>query len=218
MVFFPSWTRSTAGEVQAWLGYVFFLLPAGACFALGISPFIEKTVLRALKGLDGFCSRRALVLALGMSVMLAVVARLINIYVFREFPFTDDEWGIRFGGQVLASGRFMVPIPHSIEALPSRFLFGKDGFYTSFDWPGALGVPALGIVSGLGNAVYALVAGLVCFLMLLCAAQLLNRRYAALAAFFLLSSPMMILISGSTHAQNASRLWIALCLCSYAFF
>ncbi|MCA9581985.1 MAG: glycosyltransferase family 39 protein, partial [Myxococcales bacterium] len=143
------------------------------------------------------------------------IARITHVVVYRSFPFTDDEVSLRFGGQVLASGSTMIPIPEWMPAMPGLFLFARDGMLTSFDWIGSQLPWALGILTGTGTLVFAVFAALGSASVGLVATKRLGTPWGLMASLLFIVSPMGFALSGSSHAHVVSRGLIAATLAFY---
>jgi hypothetical protein len=213
--FIPDWANSTAGELHLWLGYILLLVPGGVMIGYALAPLSRPPLdalvallhrLSLLQTLGGFA---------GFALIYMALASAINRLVFLGYPFTDDEWAIRFGGQVLATGRFMAPMPDAIRALPKPFLYARDGYYTSFDWPGSVLTWAVAELTGLNSFVYALVAGLTAVVAAVVVYKLLGRTWAALTITWIVLSPMLLITSGTTHPQSVSRLFVGATVLGY---
>jgi hypothetical protein len=132
-----------------------------------------------------------------------------------DYPVTDDEYGVRFGGQVLALGHLMTPILEPRGCVPHLYLYVRDGLWTSFDWAGVLLGAAVAEATGLGPLVYALVAAVPAVCVGLVAGYRLGKPWALLAIAIAMISPMGWALSMSTHAHVLSRGFLALALLFY---
>jgi hypothetical protein len=143
-------------------------------------------------------------------------ARAGHALFLRDFPFTDDEWAARFGGQVLALGRVALPRPEPTAAFPDLFLYGRDGLWAGLDWLGVQLAWAVAEVTGLGAAVFSLAAALAVLGVLGWGAKRHGAAGGLLAAALFLASPMVDLLSFTTHAHVLSRGALALALWGFA--
>lgn len=213
--FIPDWANSTAGELHLWLGYVLLLAPGGVMIGYALAPLSRAPLDALVAFLHRLSPLQTLGGFIGFAMIYTAMASTINRLVFLSYPFTDDEWAIRFGGQVLATGRFMAPMPEAIRALPKTFLYARDGLYTAYDWPGSVATWALAELTGLDNFVYAIIGGLTAVVAALIVYRLLGRTWAALGIAWIILSPMLLITSGTTHPQSVSRLFVGATVLGY---
>jgi hypothetical protein len=150
-----------------------------------------------------------------LTVFAVAVARLGRYFLLLDFPITDDEYAVDFGGRVLASGHVMAHLALPREALPDLFFYFRNGGVGSFDWVGGQAVAALGHLTGLGSLVWALVAAVPVPALAILIGRRLGPAWGLAAVALFLSSPMALLFSTTTHAQLASRALVALALLAF---
>lgn len=213
--FIPDWANSSPGELHLWLAYVLLLFPGSAMLGHALAPLSRAPLDALVAFLHRLSPLQVLGACAGLAVIYTALAGAINRFVFLGYPFTDDEWALRFGGQVLASGKFMTPLPEAIRALPKAFLYARDGFYTSFDWPGSVSTWAFAELTGLNNFLYAIIAGLTAVVAVVIVYRLLGRNWATLGIAWIILSPMLLITSGTTHPQSVSRLFVGTTVLGY---
>ena len=103
--FHPPFTRIDQGEATLWLAASLLLTPAGLLLGFGYSPSLVKAVSWVSARLGGLTLREKRLGLLGLGLTALAIARLCNQFVLLGYPVTDDEWGARFGGQMLARGK-----------------------------------------------------------------------------------------------------------------
>jgi hypothetical protein len=218
-----SWAEAPRSQIYFWVAATFLLLPGAACIAAGlVRPFATAFFGEGGVGGEGGKvapeqatkpeSRRAGALAAVAGVVATVVFAILNRTVFLEFPFTDDEWGARFGGELLADGTVAVPAPEWFPLIPDLFLHLREGFVTSFDWLGAMVPWAIANATGAGNLVFALAAGATAGALGWLAGREWGWRCGLAAALLFVASPMALTLSATTHTHVWSRCWLALAL------
>lgn len=208
----PTFTACSPGELKFWLGHAFLLVPAACLMAWSLAPRVAPALARVwhrAKKLNDAEWRASLlaVFALGLAV-----ARVGHAIWLLDWPITDDENAVRFGGQVLATGHLTVPIPNFARALPSIYLFPRNGQWTSFDWLGGQLVWAFAEITHSGILIHAALAALPLPCLAAFVARRQDRAWGLAAAALFFFSPMAFALSLTTHAQVASRAFLALAL------
>lgn len=207
-----SFSIISQGEFMLWIGHALLLLPGALLLGFGLSSYLGR-VLRWLVARCEAFNGRSLVFAVIVLVVAGTgVARLGNALVFHGYPVTDDEYAVKFGGQVLASGVLTVPVPDFVAAMPTRYFYFRDGAMTSMDWLGPQLVWAVSELTGTGNLVWALLAGIGWVATGVSAGRMFGRRWALVAMAFFAMSPMALALSMSTHAHTASRAFFAIAI------
>jgi hypothetical protein len=215
--FRPPWNNHTAGELHFWVCWLLLLVPGAVLIGAGLAPALSGRAARAwtaLGALDGRGRLGVIVLLFGAGLL---AARLGHHLVLLDFWITDDEPAARLGGQILASGRWMLPLPATWDLWPSQFLYvnAAKSAYTSIDWTGVQLAWALAEISGAGSGLFAVAAGLPAPLVAWAVGRRLGPAWGAVAGAMLLVSPMALTLSFTTHAHVLSRAWIAAALCLY---
>ncbi len=213
--FFPDWANSTAGELHLWLAYTLLLVPGGVLLGYSVAPYCQPFLVSMQRHMHTWPQAHVRMGIVAFGVGFAMLGAILSQNVFLGFPFTDDGQAMRFGGQVLASGKLMVPLPESIRALPKLYLYARHGMYTSFDWPGSLLTWAIAERTHLGALLYPLIAGVTATLIVVIAYRQLGRTGAFMSMVLLVCSPMFVLLSGTSHPQSVSRVFIAATLLGY---
>jgi hypothetical protein len=205
-----SWGESPRSELYFWLATTFLLLPGAALIAWGVvrvAP-VPQTV---FDHFDKHWRRWAGGAGLAGTAVFAVLNRL----VFHSFPFTDDEWGARFGGELLANGALTTEAPGWMPVAPDLFLYLHDGQVTSFDWLGAMVPWAIGELTGLEGIVFSVAAGATLTCVMWFAGVKWGGKWALGAGVLFIASPMALSLSATTHTHVWSRAWVAAALCAW---
>ncbi len=206
---FPDFSVISQGELMLWTGHALLLLPGAALLGVGFSSQIARLLRWSVSRCEAL---RGAGLVVGLIVLFLAatgVARLGNALVFQGHPVTDDEYAVKFGGQVLASGAIAVPEPGFVAAMPTRYFHFRDGMMTSMDWLGPQVVWAIAETTRTGNLIWSILAGLGLVAVAVAAGRLLGRPWALAAAAIFGFSPMALALSMSTHAHLASRAFFA---------
>ncbi len=210
IIFSKGYTYSSPGEVYFWLGHALLLFPGACLLGYALSPWLGPLLARSWRGIEQMDRRQRAAGLLLLTVATVLVARAGHALFLLDYPVTDDENAARFGGQVLAMGRLMVPAPQPFNAFPRLYLYLRDGMVTSFDWPGPQLAWAVAELSGLGPWVFALAAALPVPCLGYILARRLGRPWGALVCLVFLLSPMAFALSLTTHAHLLSRGLLAL--------
>lgn len=209
VVFRLPWDRLAPEEAWYWLGSFFLLLPGSALLGWATGPVWTAAWRWLSTRLEVLSTREQVLLSLTVAVLGASLAQLANALVLHGLPVTDDEYGALFGGQVWAAGHLHAPLPPWMPAAPQLFLFSREGWLTSFDFPGVLGAWALSTLSGTGTWLFSLLAGASLAGLAVAAARRWGTRVGAVAVALALASPHFALISMSSHAHVLSRGFLA---------
>jgi hypothetical protein len=210
VAFIPPWDASTRGELYFWLGAVMLLLPGSALVAASFAESMRATGNQLRHTLDNFDARERKIALVALASVAWAIARLGNQLALHGEPFTDDEEAARFGGQVLAQGLLMAPLPPLRFAFVDVFLYQRDGRWTSFDFLGALLPWTTSELTGSGTLVFAVFAALAP-----CGVALaVMRRHGAAAGLgaglLTIASPMACTLSFTSHTHLVSRGLLAL--------
>lgn len=205
-----SWTSSTPGELYHWLGTTFLVLPAMLLVGAVVGPRLAATRFSVPERRTGW-----MVALLGGLAAAGYIAGQRTVR--GGFPFTDDQYGARFGGELLASGRLMTEAPSYIEILPALYLYMRDGAVTSFDWFGAIFAWAVADWTGLGTALFGLAAGATLAAFVALVGQREGREWGGAALLLFAVSPMALSLSVTSHAHVVSRCGVAVGLAVWVF-
>lgn len=208
-------TTSSPGELNVWLGHALLLFPASLLIGYGFGPRLGGVIQRAARSVREMSPRERAWGVFALTLFAVAVARLGRHLFLLDFPITDDEYAVDFGGRILASGHVMAHLALPREALPDLFLYFRNGAVGSFDWVGGQAVSALGDVTGLGSFVWTLVAVVPVPVIAVLMGRRLGPPWGLAATALFLSSPMALLFSMTTHAQLASRALVALALLAF---
>jgi len=215
VTFHPPFTASSPGESFFWLGFVLLLVPGAILLGYGLSPASAPRLEKAWFRLRSLNRKQKIVSLVLLFVLAALSARTSHRLILRDYPFTDDEYATRFGGQILASGRVTVPQPEPYQAYSTLFLFHRNGMVTSVDWPGPVAAWAVSEATGTGPLIFALSAAAAAAAVAAVCAILFSPAYGLAAFLLFFFSPMAFLLSATTHAHLLSRGMIALTILLY---
>ena len=216
ITFHPPFTYSSPGEVYFWLAHALLLFPGACLIGYALSPVLAPHLRQIWSRVEGMSQREKIVALVVGFVLVAALARVLHSIVMLDFPFTDDEYATKFGGQVLAMGRLKVPAPQSFQAFPHLFLYFKDGMITSvFDWPGVLAAWAIAEFTGLGPFIFALDEAVPVLCLMIILSKRFSPGYGLIAFAIFLFSPMAFTLSTTTHAHLLSRATISVALLFY---
>lgn len=211
----PFTNSSDSGESHFWLAHLYYFIPATALLGYGLCPFLKRPLISLKDRIKGLDRRNVIIWLLCLFFAVVVLSKLGNSLVLQGYPITDDEYAAKFGGEILASGKVKVPVPDWYEAYPARFLFVKDGFFTSLDWPGSLAAWALAYLTGLGSIIFSILAALPYIAVALIIGMKFGKHWGAAAAFILICSPMAAAMTITTHNQLATRAFLSLVILFY---
>ena len=212
ITFHRGFTNSSPGEVYFWLGSVLLLGPGFLLLGLAWRDRLARAAERGLSWFEGLGRGERVACGLGLLVLLTVGYRLLRLLVLSDFLVTDDEYGVRFGGQVWSTGRWLVPLPVPETLMPGLYLYVRNGLASSFDMPLQLAVSALAQVSRLGAWVYAAIAAGTAVAVAAAGGLGFGRRAAPVAALLFVLSPMAMCLSLTEHPQMVSRGLVALAI------
>jgi hypothetical protein len=215
ITFHPPMNFSSPGEAYFWLASALLLFPGACLIGYGVSPWLSPRILRIWLRLEKMDKREKLALVLAVFMIGLAGARISRSIILLDYPITDDENAVRFGGQVLAMGKLKAPAPEPYDAFPHLFLYEKGGFVTSFDWPGPQLAWAAAEVTHTGSLIFALAAAVAAICVFLIVSRCLSAGYGTAAALFFFVSPMAFMLSATSHAHLLSRTWLAATLLAY---
>src|SRR6185436_11120570 len=133
-------TTSSPGELNFWLGQVLLLCPSMLLLGYGLGAHVRPLFTRIAARVNALTPRERRLGVLALTLVALAVYRIGRAVFLLDLPMTDDEYAVDFGGRIMASGHLMTRYPLPREALPSLFLFFRDGAVGSFDWPGGQAV------------------------------------------------------------------------------
>ncbi len=213
--FRPPFTRTSPGEAHIWLGSVYLLFPGCCALGYGFRDVIARAMYWLRAKLAALSAQERRVGTLCLSLLAVSSARTFNHLVLLGYPVTDDEWAVRFGGEVLAAGKLITRLPFKIEAFPSLFMFVDHGRLTSLDWLGVQLPWAISTLTHTGNWIFAILAAVPVPCLIYILGKRLGPSWALAGIALFACSPMAFALSMSTHAHLASRAWIAVALALY---
>jgi 4-amino-4-deoxy-L-arabinose transferase-like glycosyltransferase len=209
ITFHHGFTNSSPGELYFWLGSILLLGPGFLLLGLAAQEPLAAAGRAARTRLDGLNPGEIRLVGLLLVLGFAVLYRLLRLVVLSDYYVSDDEYGVRFGGQVWATGHLMAPLPVAKEFTPVFYLHLRDGLAASMDFMVQIGVAALALVTRLGAWTYALLAALTALAVARVAGRLGGRAAAVAAPLLFLCSPMALSLSITEHPQLVSRCLIA---------
>jgi hypothetical protein len=206
----------SANEAFFWLCHLALVVPGALLIAYGVVPALGPRLAAAIRRIDAFEKRQWRLAAVGYGVVLLALAAVGRGELLLDLPITDDENAVRFGAQMMAEGALMVPELEPAGVYSDLFLYHRDGYVMSMDFPGTLGFAALAQLTGLGSWLYAFLAAGSGVAVAHAAARLWGARACVVAALLWMLSPMVLTLSLTTHAHLASRAFVALAVACYA--
>jgi len=216
ITYHPKFSNSSHGEIYFWLAHAMLLFPSACLIGYGLSSWLAPGLRALWRAAADIGSRRpaAALCVIGVLGMLFFRA-LHHLFLF-DFPITDDEYGVRFGGQLMASGMLAAPTMGLEAYISNLALHIKDGLMSSIDWPGSQAAWAIGEGLGVGGSwVFALIAAVPSVVLSLWVGRRFGGAWAAVALLFSLFSPMAFALSMTTHAHLLSRALLAVGLWLY---
>jgi hypothetical protein len=213
--FHPPFSNSSLGEVYLWLGSIIFLFPAACLLGYGAGPWLAPRLARAWKSLEEMSRKDQMIILVALSMIFLALARILHALVLLDFPITDDEYAARFGGQVLAMGKFRAPCPEPFAAFPQLFLIAKDGWVACKDWIGSQLGWAVAEITRTGALFFAFAAAVPALFLALIMRRRLSMGYGVAALVLFVCSPMALALSITTHAHLLSRAMLAVTIFLY---
>lgn len=209
ITFHHGFTNSSPGELYFWLGSVLLLAPGFLLLGLAAQTPLAAALRSARDRLQQMTPAEARMAGLLLVLGLAVFYRMLRLLVLSDCCVSDDEYGVRFGGQVWATGHLLAPLPVAKEFMPVFYLHVRDGLATSMDFVAQIAVSGLAWWTGLGAWTYAILAALTALAVAAVGRRLAGGPAAALAPLLFLCSPMALSLSITEHPQLVSRCLVA---------
>lgn len=206
------WTNSTSGELFFLLGMIVFAFPGAMLIAWGVAPIACDRLYPIWRYFDNLSSKQKAVFLLLTFSLVLNLAMLGNALVLLGYPLTDDEWAAKYGGQLLAEGKLMEPVPPYFQIIPKLFFYVRDGMMTSFDYLGAQLPWAFAELTHTDNLIFAVFVALSCISVTGVVAIYLKPAWGLIACSLFLFSPMAASLSVTTHVHVISRGLIAVSL------
>lgn len=208
-------TWSSSGEAYFWLAHALLLFPGGCLIGYGLSPWLAGWLRKAWQRTERMPRKERTLALVLMFAAVVLTARLSHTIILSDYPITDDEYAVKFGGQVLAQGKVMTPAPLPFEPFPKLYLFEKGGKITSFDWIGPQLAWAVAEITHSGPLIFAVLAATTALCLAVLMGSLLSPGYGSAAFVLFFFSPMAFALSATTHAHLLSRAMIAVTLLCY---
>ena len=128
------------------------LFPGACLIGYGLSPWLTPRLRALWDAAAGISGRRPVAALCIIGVLGTLLFRALHHWILFDFPITDDEYGVRFGGQLMASGMLRAPTLGLEEYVSNLALHVKDGLMSSVDWPGPQAAWAIGERLGVGGS------------------------------------------------------------------
>ncbi len=203
-------------EFRFWLAHAALVVPGALLVAWGLTPMLADRLARLWRAGVSATPRSWAIVYCGYFALLLLFAVLGREMFLLGLPITDDEQGVHFGAQIIASGRLSVPVLEPADAYRLIYTTSHEGMVFSMEFPGTLLIGALAILTGLGSLLYALLAaGTGCLVMASVGTVAGGRRGAMVAGLVWLCSPMARLLAMTTHTHVVSQFFIALAILMY---
>jgi hypothetical protein len=201
-------TFGSLGAKAAMSGLIF---PAAALLGIAALTWFSGVGARVGDELERMRRRDAWVATLSLGCFVMGVSRVLMLFVAREQPVSDHESVARFGGQLLALGKFSVEAPPFFDVLfPRTLLHFADGQVAGSEWLGVELAWAVAEVTRLGPFLFAAANGVSVGAIAVISARWLGPRYAALPVLVFLTSPMVLASGATADGHVLSRGLLAL--------
>lgn len=204
-------------ELWFWVAACAFALPGGTLLGLGFARQLGAAWSRFVQAWESATPRDRSMVVVVVGIVAACLARGGNQGVLLGQPFSEDEYGIRFGAHLLTHGRLSIAAPPWFALAPTDHLHARVFVLSSLDYPGAIALAALAEWTHLGGFLYAIAAGLCASALTALTLRRDGPRFGMLGAALALTSPSMALVSMSTDPHVLSRAFLALGLCAFVF-
>lgn len=143
-------------------------------------------------------------LAVTFCLLAFASASAISDFVFERVPHVEDELAFYFQAQVFAQGRAYVDAPPEPVCFFAPFVLDYEGKRFGKYPPGWSALLALGMILGQTWWVAASCAAITIALIFRIGATIANRAIGALAAFLAITSPFVVMLSGSLMSHTAT--------------
>ncbi len=158
--------------------------------------------------------RAAPIIAVAAIVTAAILTGAIAAtYLYQRVPNVQDATAQLFQAKTLALGRIYAPAPRVPSFFVDAYVLIEHGHWFSKYPPGWPLLLAVGVIAGAPWLVNPVLTGLGIFLMFLIGRELYGFRIGLLAAGLMLSSPFVIIVSGSYLSEQAT--WVFLGAAAY---
>ena len=205
-----SFVHVSGGEYRFWLAHLVLAIPGALLIAWGLAPRLVPVLRRLVARIDNATPRGWKIAGAAFALFLVLWSLAGQHLVLLGQPLTDDENGVRFGAQILASGHLSIPRLQPAGAFTELFTYHRDGHVMSMDFPGTLLFAALAILTKLGPLLYAIAAAIGGLATAYTAGRWFGPRGRVIAAALWIASPMIASLSITSHAHVPSRTFIAL--------
>ncbi len=213
--FFSPWTRITEGEFYFWFSSIFLLFPAGIFAGLAFEPLITPRFVRFTAWIRGKTARDWWLLVALTSALALLFYWTCHEVILLGMPITDDEYSARFGGQVLAMGKAMAPMPAVQDAFPHLFILKRQGAWSVLDFTGVQLAWAFSELTRSGAWIFHVLAVLPLPALVYLVTKSRGRVWGFWAGLIFVFSPMAFALSYTSHAHVLSRGFLALALACF---
>jgi hypothetical protein len=200
------------GELNFWFSLTVLLIPGLLLICFYFQEILSQLATRMEEYLRNLSARDQTICLYFLAVILFIFARTGHLFLLFDRPITDDEYGAIHGGQIMASGKLMLPIGELFDAFKHPFFVLHNGLYSSMELPLTLAVWAAGIISGTGTLLWALLAAAPILPIALLVRNRLSIFWAILASAIFIVSPAALSLSMTSHAHLITRACLAFAL------
>jgi len=207
----PPFAMVSPGEFNIWLAHFVFFTPGSLALLWSLGPKLFAVGQRIWVRVGEFTRLHRIICQATLVALISVAYRSGRIFFFRDLPVTDEEYTGQFGGRLLATGRWMVDLDiHPIQ-MPTLFLLERDGKWAPFDFLGIQLAWAFSEFTQTGLWIFAIAAALTVIIVYLTLREIFDSaNWALVGSAIYALSPMVNLLSFSTHAHIFSRFFLAL--------
>ncbi len=152
-----------------------------------------------------------------LSALTLGVTSVIARWILEGIPHVQDSVTYLFQAQLFAAGRLAAPAPALPEFFEQEFVLVHGGQWFGKYSPGQPLLLSLGVLIGAPWIISPLTASGAIAMTYLAARRLYGPRVALLAATLLLTSPFVLLMSGTMMSHPAGLLWTSALLLAVVF-
>lgn len=211
----PPFAMYSPGEFNLWMVYFTLWLPGAWLIGLGVSSALQEKLSKW--SVLNYEFRKELQISVLATLVLSAIYRIGRAIFLLDQPVTDEEFTNQFGGRILASGQWFADLNIPYNQMPTLFLLEREQGWTSFDFPGIQLAWAFSELTQTGPWIFALLSALSVVGMYWVGRELFeSRRWALVGAAIYGFSPMVTMLSMTTHAHILSRSFLVFFL--WAFF
>jgi 4-amino-4-deoxy-L-arabinose transferase-like glycosyltransferase len=157
-----------------------------------------------------FKNHRSTALILIVCALALLSSAAVAYFAFERLPHLEDEVAYLFQARTMALGQLTVPSPAYPQSFWIPFVLDHQGLRFGKYPPGWPGVLALGVLARAPWLVNPLLAAVALYLVYRLGQTLYDERVGLLAAALGLTSPLLLVLSGSFLSHLASTVWLLL--------